>query len=143
MTKYVELLNDIKNKLEKSLNHLEFSYKKIQNLSEDVDAMDDETMEVWESFSSRFARSSDIFLNRYLRTVLLLQDPAYEGSLRDSLNKAEKIGLINGIEPWLEIRELRNAAVHDYNSTTLTKIYQRLKGLTPLLLDLKQTVKKS
>lgn len=141
MTQYLKILDDIKNKLEKSLNHLEFSYNKIQNLTEQVDEMDDETMEVWEGFASRFGRSADIFLNRYLRTVLLSQDPGYEGSLRDSLNKAEKIGLISDVNAWLEIRALRNASVHDYNETTLSKIYQRLKELTPLLLNLKQLIK--
>jgi hypothetical protein len=84
MTKnYSTMLEDIKGKLIKALDHLEFSYHKIQNLPDEVDEMDDETMEIWESFTARFGRCADIFMNRYLRTVLLNQDPAYEGSLRD------------------------------------------------------------
>lgn len=143
MTKYLALLDGIKKKLEKSLDHLEYSYQKVNTLTEKVAEMDDETMEVWESFTARLGRSSDIFLNRYLRTILLLQDPGYEGSLRDSLNKAAKMGMISDIQVWLEIRELRNVAVHDYNDNTLSEIYHRLKEVAPLLLSLRQIIQKS
>lgn len=143
MTKYVELLKDIQHKLEKSLDHLEFSYQKVQTLTHEIANMDDEIMEVWESFTARFGRSADIFLNRYLRTFLMVQDPGYEGSLRDMLNKAEKMGLIDEVQLWLEIREIRNAAVHDYNDSSLSKIYLRIHELTPALLGLRQIINKN
>lgn len=140
MAKYAALLHEIKIKLEKSLDHLAYSFQKIQSLTSHVADMDDETMEVWESFAARFGRSADIFLNRYLRTLLLEQDPGYEGSLRDMLNKAEKLGLIEEVSTWLEIREIRNVAVHDYNESSLSKIYLRMKSLAPLLLDVKHII---
>lgn len=105
--------------------------------------MDDETMEAWESFTARFGRSADIFMNRYLRTLCLIQDPAYEGSLRDLLNKAQKMDIIDDAHQWLEIREIPNAAVHDYNDSSLSKIYQRIYELAPLLLNLRLRLGKS
>ncbi len=142
MTDYSKILQDVQSKLEKSLGHLEFSYNKILKLTDDVSQMDDETMETWESFAARFGRTADIFITRYIRTVILASDPGYEGSVRDYLNKAEKIGLINEAVVWLKIRELRNVAVHDYNSKNLTLIYQQLKELCPLLLNLKNVIVK-
>ena len=142
MTDYKTLLNDVRNKLIKSITHLEFSYDKVQALTSNVLDMDDEMMETWESFSARFSRTSDIFLSRFVRTVILSGDPGFAGSLRDYVNKAEKLGLIDDAALWMEMRELRNVTVHDYNETTLSKIYERVRELAPKLIALKDIVNK-
>lgn len=142
MKDYTALLDDVRTKLLKSIVHLEFSYNKIQNLTHNVLEMDDEMMETWESFSARFSRTSDIFLSRFVRTVVLFGDPGFEGSLRDYTNKAEKLGLIEDASVWMEMRELRNVTVHDYNETKLSNIYRRIRELAPLLIALKEIVNK-
>lgn len=62
MTDYNIMLQEIKNKLLKAIDHLEYSYKKVQTLPDSLTEMSDEIMETWESFSSRFVRVSDIFI---------------------------------------------------------------------------------
>jgi hypothetical protein len=52
------------------------------------------------------------------------------------------MGLIEDADVWLEIRELRNVAIYDYNETSLSKLYQRLGQLCPTLLDLKTVINK-
>ena len=140
MKDFKPLLSDIKAKLLTSIKHLEFSYHKVLHMSSNVLEMDDETMETWESFSARFSRTSDVFLSRLLRTVILSGDPGFEGTLRDYVNKAEKLGLIEDAAVWMEIRELRNVTAHDYNETKLSQIYERIRELAPTLIALKNII---
>jgi hypothetical protein len=136
MTKYLDILNEQRRQLQKALGHLAYSYAKIQKFSLDTEELDDETLETWESFAARFARVSDIFLARYLRTYILNSDPGFRGSFRDFVNQAEKLGLIDDTTIWFEIRELRNISAHEYNEDNLTQFYQQLKVHCPRLLKL-------
>lgn len=98
--------------------------------------MTDPQLEAWDGFASRFARTSDIFLSKYVRAYILKDDPAFDGGFRDQLNKAEKLGLIDDTNTWMEIRELRNATVHEYSDQDLEKIFEKFRKYTPLLLAL-------
>ncbi len=98
--------------------------------------MNDSELEAWDSFAARFARTSDIFLTKYVKAYVLQDDPAYDGGFHDQLNKAEKLGLIENTELWMDIRELRNATVHEYSDQDLEKIFEKFRKYTPLLLAL-------
>lgn len=137
MTSYDKLLNNYRQKLLKALSHLEYSYRKIMMLPDDVSVLDEETLETWESFCARFARVSEIFLTRYLRSYILFTDPGFTGTLRDFVNQGEKLGLIDDSRAWMSIRELRNITSHDYSETDLTQFFIRLKNETPRLLAIK------
>jgi len=102
--------------------------------------MDDEIMETWESFSSRFSRVSDIFIMQYLRTKILIEEPGYKGTTRDLINKAEKLGLVNSAKTWADIRELRNVEAHESNDEDLTSFYRKLKSVCPVLLAIREVV---
>jgi hypothetical protein len=99
--------------------------------------MDEEDLETWESFAARFCRVSDIFLTKYIRTYVLSQDPGFSGSFRDFLNQAEKLSLIENVDTWMAIRELRNITAHDYTDKDLAVFFQRLQQETHRLLALK------
>ncbi len=103
--------------------------------------MDDSELEAWDSFASRFARTSDIFLSKYIKAFLLQDDPAYDGGFVDQLNRACKLGLIENVETWMEIRQLRNATVHEYSDQDLEKIFEKFRKFSPLLLVLPQKLK--
>lgn len=133
-----ELLAIQKRKLQKALVHLEYSYAKVKQLSTDAETLDEESLETWESFSARFSRVSELFLTRYLRTVILNNDPGFEGSLRDFLNQAEKLRIINDVHIWIRIRELRNISSHDYTEDELSHFFERLLKECPNLLSIKQ-----
>ncbi len=126
------------NDLKKSLVHLEYSFKKIQMLNPHFSESDEETLETFESFAARFARSSDIFTSHYLRILVLEQDPGFRGSFLDLLNLAEKLNLIESTKIWYRIRELRNIAAHEYTGDELKKLYQEMAQLTSAILDLQK-----
>lgn len=123
-------------KLKKALQHLQYSYNKINNMPYDVSKLDEESLEVWESFAARFSRVSEIFLTRFLRTIALINDPGFQGTLRDIVNYGEKLGWVDDANAWMKIRELRNLNAHDYSESDLSLYFLNLKTEAPRLLAL-------
>lgn len=125
-------------KIVKSLKYLEFTYQRVLKLSVDPAELNDEQFEIWDGFATRFARSSDIFLSKYLKAAIKNDDPVFDGSFRDQLNRAEKLKLIDDARLWFEIRELRNVVVHEYSDEDLKAIFQKMLKFTPLILELRK-----
>lgn len=137
-TDYKKIRLEQEDKLKKALGHLKYTYAKIQSLPDDCELMNEEELETWESFAARFARVSDIFITRYLRTRILEEDPGFTGTIRDFLLKAEKMRLIDDTNEWLAIRELRNLAAHEYVEKGLTRFFRALKASAPSLFSIEQ-----
>ncbi|MBS0290167.1 MAG: nucleotidyltransferase substrate binding protein [Proteobacteria bacterium] len=140
MDKYEKILTLRGRQLNKALDRLAYSYEKVKKLPLTIEAFDDETLETWESFSARFSRASDIFLSQYLRTYILTTDKGFQGTMRDFLNVAEKLGLIDDARAWMHIRELRNIAAHEYTEEDLVAVFKRLLLECPRLLSIKEKI---
>lgn len=134
---YNNLLEDLHKKLERALKHLEYSAQKTENLSTDVASLSEQELSDWEGFTSRFSRVSEIFLQRYMRTWVLIRDPGFSGSFRDFLNAAHKHGLIDSIEPWLKIREMRNRMAHEYEDSRLQILFEEVRLRASTLLTIR------
>ena len=141
MTQSAEKIQNLKMKyaeqLKKALKHLEYSYKKSLMLPMLEKDMSEEDLETWESFSSRLARVVDLYTIKYLKSCVLLNDPAFDGSYRDLLDAAEKIKLIENADFFMKMRELRNIHAHDYREDKLVLFLTDLKTYTPELLKIK------
>ena len=124
MVDHQKLIQKHAEKLKKAIQHLKYSFEKIQILSTDVLKLTEEQLAEWESFVSRFSRASDLFFVKYLRTKILIQDPGFSGSFIDSLNQAEKLNFIDHADPWLEMRDLRNRAAHEYDDEHLEELFK-------------------
>lgn len=136
-----QILEIFRKQLFKGINHLSHSYQKVLKMTTDVEKLDIDQLEIWESFAARFARVSDIFLAKYVRTWVLQGDPAFRGSLRDFVDQAEKLGLIENADTWMEIRELRNASAHEYSEEKFSEDVQKMRNLTPILIALRDKLK--
>ena len=90
--------------------------------------------DAFEILTSRFARLCDIIIQRVLKTIHSI-DLDEIGTVRDSINSAEKKNLIKSAEEMIEMRELRNSIVHEYIPDVIRKVYIKTKKLTPLLLE--------
>lgn len=127
-----------KEQLHKAIVHLKYSYNKIKSMNINIDSSStdqfEEELETWESFTARFARVVDIFLTKYIKLKVKSQDPAFDGTLMDYLNMAEKMGLISDSKRWLATRELRNIQAHDYTDQQLSLFLQNVKIETEFLL---------
>lgn len=125
----------------KALNRLKLSKKKIDKMNLELDLSDDQ-LETLESFSARFSRAVDLFVSKYLRTLLLTQDPGYQGTVIDSLNKAEKLGLISDAKKWEEMRRMRNIVAHDYLDEELISSIKEMKQMATFILNLIDQIEK-
>jgi len=66
-----------------------------------------------ESFTSKFCRMQDTFVDKLL-PVYLRSLGELPGSAIDNLRRAEQLGLVDDAESWVEMRLLRNRLVHEY-----------------------------
>jgi len=66
-----------------------------------------------ESFTSKFSRMQDSFVDKLL-PIYLRSLGELPGSAIDNLRRAEQLGLIENAESWVEMRLLRNRLVHEY-----------------------------
>ena len=92
-----------------------------------------EQLERLESMSARFARLSDILIQRIFR---LVDDIELVGSstVLDRIYRAEKRGWAQA-EQLIKIRELRNLIAHEYATDAMPEIYAAVMALSPLLLQ--------
>jgi hypothetical protein len=93
-----------------------------------------EELESFESFTGRFARLSDILIQKIFRLVDEL-DLDTQGTIRDRINRAEKKELIVSSDVFVEIRMIRNDIAHEYLPEAIHEIFGKVLLLTPHLLD--------
>ena len=93
-----------------------------------------EELESFESFTGRFARLSDILIQKIFRLVDEL-DLDTQGTIRDRINRAEKKELIVSSDVFIEIRIVRNDIAHEYLPEAIHDIFGKVLSLTPHLLD--------
>ncbi|MEI7813090.1 MAG: hypothetical protein WCJ01_11815 [Ignavibacteria bacterium] len=84
-----------------------------------------EEQESFDSLSSKFARTSDIYTQKILKTIFLLlhENPR---SFIDKANLAEKLEIIPSADDIILIRDLRNEIVHEYILLELSRIYNEI-----------------
>ena len=92
-----------------------------------------ESLDAFEALTSRFARSSDLVIQRMLRTVDALELEA-DGTVRDRLFRAEKRGIIEDARLFVEIRQMRNIIAHENRSETILEIFETVLELAPALI---------
>lgn len=119
--------------LEKAENVLKHSLDKCRNI-EVKNTYNVEEMDLLESLTARFARLSDILIQKILR---LLDEIELEssGTVRDRINRAEKKGAIINAEKLIEIRVLRNQIAHEYLHEEVISIFGKVLESAPLLIN--------
>ncbi len=93
-----------------------------------------EESESFDSLTSKFARTSDIFTQKVLKTVFLLLREEAETFI-DRMNMAEKLGLFSSSDEVIQIRDLRNSISHEYEEEDIRKIYANTLKLAPILIS--------
>lgn len=92
-----------------------------------------EIEESMDALSSKFARVSDIYTQKVLKTLLfLLREDAL--TFIDRVNLCEKLGIITSADELIAIRDLRNTIALEYLSENLLEIYQETIRLSDCLL---------
>jgi len=104
--------------------HLNYSYSRLYSTGNIDQAWvkrletDPELAERLEAFVSRFGRMQDTIADKLIpRWLLALAETP--GSQIETLNKAEKLGVVESVEQWLRARKLRNVLVHEYMTSEI------------------------
>jgi len=85
--------------------------------SQVLEELDEERAERLDAFCLRFGKLQDLLGQQLFRSLLILeQDPL--NTMLDTLHAMEKRGILETLDLWFEIRELRNILSHDYPEST-------------------------
>ena len=112
---------------------LQYSFEKCHVLTIEP-GMTFEELDAFEALTSRFARTSDLIIQKAFRTIDLIE-LEQDGTVRDRILRAEKRGLIQDPDLFMEIRLLRNVIAHEYRSETILEIFERVLSFTPHVIS--------
>jgi uncharacterized protein YutE (UPF0331/DUF86 family) len=131
---YVALLKESLSRLAEAERWLRRSYTQCSQIGI-RDAFSDEDFDHFETLTSRFARVSDMVLQKVFRNIdrLELEEG---GTLLDVLNRAEKRGIIPSADQFRELRELRNEIAHEYALDDLKALFASVLEHTPALFSI-------
>jgi hypothetical protein len=119
--------------LSRALESFEKSLTKCRDISL-VESLSFEAEESFDSLTSKFARISDIFTQKVLKSaVLLLREDA--PTFVDRMNLCEKLAIIPSAETMLAIRDLRNLIAHEYSEDQILEIYAETLSLSADLVQ--------
>jgi len=118
--------------LQKSSKWLKNSFDKASVIDFDKE-IEERELEILETFSNRYSRTVDIFLNRALRSLDFVELEDTSKKL-DIVIRAEKRGFIEDYNLLIEMKDLRNELVHEYIQEALYEKFQEILFYTPLLL---------
>lgn len=136
--KLIEILKNEIAAMDSAAKVLNDSYQRCKKLDVKLEYSVDES-EKFEALTSRFARLSDILLQKILRSIFIMELEE-EGTVRDRINKAEKKGLIEDAQKFVYLRELRNEIAHDYRLKDIIDLYEKVFLHVPNLLDAVQRI---
>ena len=132
MNKILDSLKQELTELEKARDILAYSYDKCSTSVGKAD-LSNEELESFEALTRRFARLSDILIQKIFRCFDSL-DLEEHGTVRDRINRAEKKEIVESADEFIQIRILRNEIAHEYKSDTIYRIFEKVLELTPALL---------
>jgi len=127
----IELLKQEWEMLSNSIETLLLSVEKCKNIGNKEQYLFEE-LESFDSLTSKFNCSSDIYTQKVLRTIwMLLHEPF--ALYIDMMNIAEKMNLIVSADKMIEIRDLRNQIAHEYIPEAITELIPEVIELTASL----------
>ena len=112
--------------------HLDYSFQQVAGLPGDLNGADAAALASVEAFSSRFARTVDLLVNKVLRSLDRVELKP-EGSLLDVVNRAEKRGLVGRAGELREMKDVRNIIAHDYAGAKAAEIFAYCREQKPIL----------
>ena len=123
----IDLLKSEWDLLEAAISTLQLSLRKCETIGIKENYTFEE-LESFDSLTSKFNRTSDIFTQKVLRSVWMLLHEPFAPYI-DMMNKYEKMMALLAADQMIEIRDLRNQIAHEY-------IPEAIRDLVPEVSDL-------
>lgn len=136
--KTIALLRENIDMLNSSFETLSISVKKCIKIGK-KSIYSFEESESFDSLTSKFARSSDIYTQKVIKSIwIILKEPFVP--FIDMMNIAEKYGIIDSADALIEIRELRNTISHEYIPESIPEL---VSDVLEIYKDLEQNINKT
>ncbi|MCK5522462.1 MAG: hypothetical protein KAI83_04935 [Thiomargarita sp.] len=124
----IQILKENKAAMNSAIQWLKRSYGLCTQIGIKKDYTDEE-YDTFETLTSRYARAIDLIVRKVLRTIDIVEFEQ-SGTLIDTVNRAEKRGLINSVSSLREMTELRNEIAHDYIKAELIETFENTLNQT-------------
>lgn len=133
----VELKQDI-NRLDRAVEMLKRSLQQCREIGIKTDYSVEE-LDRFESLTSRFARTTDIYTQKIMKgIILILREEAK--TFIDRANLFEKLEIANAEDLKLT-RDLRNEISHEYKLDDITEIFEAVVEYSDKLIDVIERTK--
>jgi uncharacterized protein YutE (UPF0331/DUF86 family) len=136
---YIEKLFEDLEELDNALHWLKRSYGICEKIGIKEEYKEEE-FDAFETLTSRFARLSDMLIQKIFRSIDKIEFEE-EGTLLDVLNRSHRRGLIESIDEIREIRELRNDIVHEYVPTDLKELFEDTLKFSKSIFEIIKRIK--
>jgi len=133
------------------LKRLAFAREKISPLiplnSETYQSIEEEQISYIDQLIYRFNKLQDTMGDSLFPSILksIEEDPE-QMSMLDMLNRLEKLAIINSVEEWVHLRNLRNEFTHEYednleeNSKLINALYHESVIIYKLFINIKHYI---
>jgi nucleotidyltransferase substrate binding protein (TIGR01987 family) len=91
-------------------------------------------LEPYDALVSRFERVVEVAL-KFFRTVERFETADTASTVRDCLGLMCKVGILDDVEVWMQMREVRNRIAHDYVPEKIKSIYDLLTATYRPLIE--------
>lgn len=133
------------------LKRLAFAREKISSsipLSPEIyQSIEEEKVSYIDQLVYRFTKLQDTMGNTLFPSILKsLEENPEQMSMLDILNRLEKLHIINSVEEWLRLRNLRNEFTHEYednleeNSKLINSLYHEVTTLYNIFTNIKDYI---
>jgi len=127
------------NKLDQAVEMLKYSLQKCREIGIKTDYSLEE-LDRFESLTSRFARTSDIYTQKTMKGIILILREE-SGTFIDRANLFEKLE-ISDAEDLKLIRDIRNEISHEYKTEDITEIFEAVIEYSDKLIEIIERTKK-
>ena len=95
------------------------------------DTYSEEEFAAFEAMTSRYARTTDMLINKVLRSLDAVEY-IDGGTVIDAANNSEKRGIADS-QDLRKLKDLRNSIAHEYVTENIVRFFDRVLEFTPLL----------
>jgi uncharacterized protein YutE (UPF0331/DUF86 family) len=126
----IEVLKENIYALNLSMKRLMYSFEICSKIGVKTDYSDEEFVE-FEAMTSRYARTTDMLINKVLRSLDAVEYME-SGTVIDAANNTEKRGIADA-QDLRKLKDLRNSIAHEYVTENITRFFAKVLEFTPLL----------
>jgi len=126
----IEVLKENLHAVNSSIKRLMYSFDICSKAGLKDDYSDEEFVE-FEAMTARYARTTDMLINKVLRSLDAVEY-IESGTVIDAANNTEKRGIAD-LYDLRKLKDLRNSIAHEYVTENIVRFFGKVLEFTPLL----------